>query len=97
MALATKFIGGIAAASYLAYRAFRKLREQAPEVQAETIRTARWVAGIMMATCKFVYEVVGVFMGSRIQTQQQQSGSPNGGSPHRFSRTAADHEADEAA
>ncbi len=97
MALAAKLIGGIAAASYMAFRALKRLREQAPEVQADTVRTARWVAGIMMAACKFAYDVVGVYLGSRPQAATASPGpSPNGGGT-RFGRTAAEQERDDAA
>lgn len=94
MALAAKLISGIAAASYMAFRALRRLRESPPEVQAETVRTARWVAGIMMAACRFAYDVVGVYLGNR-PTAATASGNPNG-SP-RFGTTAAQHEREDAA
>jgi hypothetical protein len=95
MALAAKLIGGIATASYLAFRALKRLREQEAVIQADTIRTARWVAGIMMAACRFAYDVVGVYLGNRPATSTAPSGNPNGSV--RFGTTAAQHESQEAA
>lgn len=91
MALASKIIGGIAAASYAAYRMLKSMRAAPVEVQTETIRVSRWVAGITMAICRCIYEIMGVYSGNRPGAQTTASQGTTFGS--RFGTTAAAHEA----
>lgn len=94
MALATKLIGGIAAASYAAYKMLRSLKAAPPEAQAEAVRTTRWIAGVMMALCRCIYEIVGVYMGNRPGTAAASTSTPSIG---RFGMTAREHEAGDSA
>ena len=93
MALAAKIIAGVAAASMMAYRLLTKLKAASLEAQTDNVRIIRWVSGIMMALCKCIYEIVGIYLGNRPGVPTAQPSAPPSTPFARFGQTAASHEA----